>query len=110
MDNMSSSDTEPVIVALQFVIISNYRAIIKVSTMKHASRFFIRPDSQEVKDFILRRGVSGVSSSHTIFDISNSVRELNSEEWLNDGSLRTIKEIVNSDAVGTYTCRGTIKC
>ncbi|KAL6575630.1 hypothetical protein OROHE_001007 [Orobanche hederae] len=48
--------------------------------MKHASRFFIRHDIQEVKDFILRRGVSGVSSSHTIYDISNGVRELNSEE------------------------------
>ncbi|KAL6575972.1 hypothetical protein OROHE_000443 [Orobanche hederae] len=84
MDNMSTSDTKPVIMALQFAMVLNYRAIIKVSTMKHASRFFIRPDIQEVKDFIL------------------------SEEWLNASSLRTIKEIVNSDAVGTYTCRGTI--
>ncbi|KAL6515733.1 hypothetical protein OROHE_018423 [Orobanche hederae] len=108
MDNMSTSDTEPVIVALQFAMISNYRAVLKVSTMKHASRFFIRPDIQEVKDFILRRGVSGVSSSHTISDIFNGARELNSEEWLNVGSLRTIKEIVNSDVVGTYTCRGII--
>ncbi|KAL6586874.1 hypothetical protein OROMI_001862 [Orobanche minor] len=53
-------------------------------------------------------GVSGVSSSHTISDISNGARELNSEEWLNVGSLRTIKEIVNSDVVGTFTCRGII--
>ncbi|KAL6554018.1 hypothetical protein OROMI_019691 [Orobanche minor] len=103
MYNMSTGDTEPVIVALQII-----ESVIKVSTMKHASRFFIRPDIQEVKDFILRRGVSGVSSSHTISDISNGVRELNSEEWLNVGSLRTIKEIVNSDAVGTYTCRWII--
>ncbi|KAL6520799.1 hypothetical protein OROHE_016980 [Orobanche hederae] len=70
MDNMSTSDTEPIIVALQFAMISNYRV----------------------------RGFSGVSSSHAISDISNGVRELNSEEWLNVGSLRTIKEIVNSDA------------
>ncbi|KAL6506912.1 hypothetical protein OROHE_022349 [Orobanche hederae] len=101
MDNMSTSDTEPVIVALQFAMISNYRVVLKVSTMKHASRFFIRPDIQE-------RGVSGVSSSHNISDIFNGARELNSEEWLNVGSLRTIKEIVNSDVVGTYTCRGII--
>ncbi|KAL6572737.1 hypothetical protein OROMI_013695 [Orobanche minor] len=67
--------------------------------MKHASRFFICPDIQEVKDFILRRGVSGVLSGHTLYDISNGARELNSEEWLNAGSLRTVKEIVNSDAV-----------
>ncbi|KAL6579437.1 hypothetical protein OROMI_009653 [Orobanche minor] len=79
-----------------------------VSTMKHTSRFFIRPDIQEVKNFILRRGASGVSSSHTIFDISNDAQELNNEEWLNAGSLRIIKKIVNSDAVGTYTSRGTI--
>ncbi|KAL6574203.1 hypothetical protein OROHE_001107 [Orobanche hederae] len=76
--------------------------------MKHASRFFIRLDIQEVKNFILRRGVSGVSSSQTISDISNGARELNNEEWLNAGSLRTIKEIVNSDMVGNYTCMGTI--
>ncbi|KAL6525627.1 hypothetical protein OROHE_015934 [Orobanche hederae] len=79
MDNISTSDTEPVIVELQFAMISNYRVVIK-----------------------------RVSSSHTISDISNGALELNSEEWLNAGSLRTIQEIMNSDAVGTYTCRGTI--
>ncbi|KAL6573428.1 hypothetical protein OROHE_001887 [Orobanche hederae] len=88
--------------------VREFKPVLKVSTMKNASRFFIRPDIQEVKNFILRRGVSGVSSSHTISNISNGARELNSEEWLNVGSLRTIKEIVNSDVVGTYTCRGII--
>ncbi|KAL6562998.1 hypothetical protein OROHE_005585 [Orobanche hederae] len=71
--------------------------------MKHANRFFILPHIQEIKDFILRRGVSGVPSSHTISDIFNGARELNSEEWLNAGSLRTIKEIVNSDAIKYFT-------
>ncbi|KAL6533191.1 hypothetical protein OROMI_027303 [Orobanche minor] len=52
-----------------------------------------------------KRGVSGVSSSHTISDIFNGAQELNNEEGLNAGSF---KEIVNSEAVGTYTCRTTI--
>ncbi|XP_057768940.1 uncharacterized protein LOC130988947 [Salvia miltiorrhiza] len=52
MDSKSKEDKETVIIALQFAMISKFKGETKVSTMKNATRFFIRPDIQEVKNFI----------------------------------------------------------
>ncbi|XP_057789164.1 uncharacterized protein LOC131006026 [Salvia miltiorrhiza] len=66
--------------------------------MKHATRFFISSDIQEVKDFILRCGLTEDSNNNTTADISNVSREVKSEEWLKPALVKTIKEIKNSEA------------
>ncbi|XP_057775516.1 uncharacterized protein LOC130994490 [Salvia miltiorrhiza] len=107
MESRSSEDKEPVMIALQFAMLSTFRGVTKVSTMKHATRFFISPDIQEVKDFILRRGLTKDSNNNTVANISNVSREVKSEEWLKPALVKTIKEMKNSES-GNYICKGTI--
>ncbi|KAL6518584.1 hypothetical protein OROGR_019086 [Orobanche gracilis] len=61
IENNSSDDNEPVIVALQFLMISKFGGT-KVQTMKQCTKLFICPNIQEVKDFIKRRVVTRGSS------------------------------------------------
>ncbi|KAL6533443.1 hypothetical protein OROMI_027555 [Orobanche minor] len=98
MDNMSTSDTKSVNVVLQFAMISNYRAVLKVSTMKHASRFFIRHDIQEVKNFILRCGVGTYTCSGIIVDFHPE------ESWYYQscGNNRCYKGVPKGSKVGNY--------
>ncbi|XP_057810305.1 uncharacterized protein LOC131024783 [Salvia miltiorrhiza] len=109
MENKSAEDKEPVMVALQFAKISTFRGQIKVSSMKNASKFFICPDIKEVKDFILRRGVSRSSSCNdTITDISIGQQALNRNEWLDAAHARRLCDLIKSEECGTFNCKGTI--
>ncbi|XP_057765427.1 uncharacterized protein LOC130986150 isoform X2 [Salvia miltiorrhiza] len=108
MESKKNEDKEPVLVALQFAKISTFKGKTFISTMKHATRFFISPEIQQVKEFILRRGTGNLLSC-SITNISSSGGEFKSEDWLNGSLARTIKQMVNSDEVGTYICKGTIR-
>ncbi|KAL6545570.1 hypothetical protein OROGR_009444 [Orobanche gracilis] len=106
IENKSSDDNEPVIVALQFVMISKFRGT-KVQTMKHCTKLFIRPDIQEVKDFIRRRVVTRGSSSFTTTNISIGSRDKNSENWLDATCAITLHDLISSTK-GTFVCKATI--
>ncbi|KAL6494954.1 hypothetical protein OROGR_030873 [Orobanche gracilis] len=106
IENKSSDDNEPVIVALQFVMISKFRGT-KVQTMKHCTKLFIRPDIQEVKDFIKRRVVTRSSSSFTTTNISIGSRDKNRENWLDATCAITLHDLISSTK-GTFVCKATI--
>ncbi|XP_057789919.1 replication factor A protein 1-like [Salvia miltiorrhiza] len=41
-------------------------------------------------------------------DISSCTQDLKNDKWFNTSLARTIKDIINSNEVGTYTCKGII--
>ncbi|KAL6511180.1 hypothetical protein OROHE_020549 [Orobanche hederae] len=102
VDNKAKDDREPTFVALQFVMISSYKDVRRISTMKNATKLFLNPEFQEVKDFIKRRSNGESSSCRTLTVDSDN------DEWLDMTSIRTIFGLKSSDKAGIYTTKAKI--
>ncbi|KAL6578387.1 hypothetical protein OROMI_010715 [Orobanche minor] len=91
IDNKTKDDIEPTFLDLQFVMISSYKDVRRISTMKNATKLFLNPEFQEVRDFIKRRSNGESSSCRTLTADSDN------DEWLDTTSIRTISGLKSSE-------------
>ncbi|KAL6531708.1 hypothetical protein OROMI_028071 [Orobanche minor] len=113
IDNKAKDDIKPTFLTLQFVMISSYKDVRRISTMKNATKLFLNPEFQEVRDFIKRRSNGESSSCRTMTNDSDH------DEWLDTTSILPYAGVyttkakiidVDADEPWYYELCGNVAC